>query len=118
MIKKIGTIQPIISTQFKKLPLSSYGGCFVDNGLASLHIWKETHTKTHACASKTQQYKLKLRQNWTLQHDNDPKHTSNSTKDWLKTKKWRVLEWPSQSPDLNPIKVLWSDLKQAVCMKP
>lgn len=44
--------------------------------------------------------KKKLQRNWILQQDNDPKHTSKSTKNWLKTK-WRVLEWPSQSPDLN-----------------
>jgi len=27
--------------------------------------------------------KLKLGRNWTFQQDNDPKHTSNSTKAWL-----------------------------------
>lgn len=28
--------------------------------------------------------------------------------------KVRVLEWPIQSPGLNPIEMLWQDLKQAV----
>ncbi|KAK3568983.1 hypothetical protein QTP86_021610 [Hemibagrus guttatus] len=38
--------------------------------------------------------------------DNDPKHTSKSTSEWLKKNKMKTLEWPSQSPDLNPTRAL------------
>jgi hypothetical protein len=45
----------------------------------------------------------KLGSKWVFQMDNDPKHTSKFVATWLKDIRVKVLEWPSQSPDLNPI---------------
>ncbi len=46
-----------------------------------------------------------------MQQDNDPKHTANKTKDFIREKKWKVLDWPSQSPDLNPIEQHFTSLR-------
>ena len=85
-------------------------GCFAAGGNVAHHkidgIMREEnyvdilkqHLKTRSVR------KLKLGRKWVFQMDIDPKHTSTFVAKCLKDNKVKVLEWPSESPDLNPRK--------------
>lgn len=51
------------------------------------------------------------RDNYIFMQDGAPCHKAKTVMTFLKSRKLRLLDWPGNSPDLNPIENVWSVLK-------
>jgi len=95
-------------------------GCILGAGYGELHLMdgimdKEQYVKIMEESLLGTFKTLGLKKSNTIfQQDNNPKHTSKLTSKWFTHHHIKVLPWPSNSPDMNPMEHVWAYLQTCV----
>lgn len=109
---------PVIQRTVKHPVKVHVWGCFCKQGFGVLHLFTDNLNAQkmnmiyQRCLLKSaQRWFGSDNSSWVLQEDNDPKHRSRLCTEWKRQNGITTLDWPSQSPDANPIENVWAAMK-------